>query len=400
MPNLSSSSPLSDSASSSCSSSPSSFHLVENAAEWKRVNSAEDNAGDAKISEKCVSRAESIVSLLNNIDAFSSSAQDDKQRAIVEQFRPVQALLHKMVASNADAITGGAAVEFNPYVFITRLRIAVVTRIQQLNAKHEPLDETLFGGDIPAEPLDFMFKLIRRIDRDPQRFVFGFIYSLSDDTIVPVCAQWCGMKQEKELSDAIDEQADRIQIDAIDASHGAGVAFPDSSSSSHDNPAVKPDEKQQKRDAVIILSVLQGRVAIAKQLAALLKQGKRVRLLITMHGNGASYRIEPLDAELRAHLSVNANQHDKTLEWLSTFETSTAMVVTLQDNHGLSTGRTYVMLQPWIRDPTFFAHVEAHAAAKEKEKAGVEAGKKEDKEADCTGASENECKRTCACKHH
>lgn len=334
--------------------------------QWIRANAEDDSTRTHQVPSENEAEAAAMVLIINNLHAYlkTSPSEAEIERYVeshptgplVREFIKVHHLLSQMVKSGPDGWQSATTV-IVPFLFATRLSVRAVQQVEEMHARHEPLDETRFAPDVPREPLNYLFQLVRRVDREPQRFMFGFVYSTTEKKIVPICSSFCG------ATTLMLETLDRLAEHAVVHNMRESVETPL-------ERAMKPDEKQQKRDAVVIIAVLQADIDHAKRLATRFKAGERGRLLIVMHGGGGgggvSSKFQPLDDDLRSYLRENTNPLDRTLEWMSTCDLAQNMVVTVQDGYSpTSPQRSYVMVQPWIKDEHWFEEQEGGSDKKD-----------------------------------
>lgn len=232
-----------------------------------------------------------------------------------------------------------------PFVFMSALPLAVVLQVQAIHSAHRPLDETEFSASVPREPLEAMFKFVRQIDKEPHKFVFGFIYSAVDDDVAPVFAAYCGMNccapdTARRNREALERASQNTLLINLDQASSAA------------EKALQPSEKQQRLDATILSACMKMPNVEALLKRRLIDEKVRGRLLITMHENySCSATYEPLNDELTAYLRSHTNPLDRTLEWIVGCDIDREMVATIKDDFSDSApSRSYLMMQPWRVD--------------------------------------------------
>ena len=308
------------------------FFIPTNTTLWTRVNVEEDEMSAFAIPS--MDQALRYVFALQNYRKITS--HENCVEGWAEVWKILFSMLQRFPEKNDTVV---------PFVFVTRLSLEMISKVMNATEKSR-FDETTYPSWVNRNALHYLFQLARKIDREPEKYMFGFIYSTSEDSFLPLCENYYGMLRNAKFDDALEELTPRIHI-------------PEECLSEN-----QPEKTIQQKDGVVIIRLLSAKIQLSKQIAKKLEEGLRGRLLIQFHSNGAVGSFQPLDEDLIAYLKKNTNPHDHTLEWIQKSDVTQQMVVTVKEDYSASSPqRTYLIMQPWKVDKDFFTQ-ENHTACK------------------------------------
>lgn len=171
------------------------FSVELSPANWIRANVDEDNASLVEIHS--MSQALNYIFALLNYRTLSSFEN------IVSSWAEVWKILFVMLDRFPEKKN-----HIIPFLFVSRLSIQTIE--EAINKKNR--EETTYPSAVDKNALHYLFQLARKIDREPENYMFGFIYSAADLCFLPVCAHYCGMLRNSKFDEMLEEHASKINI--------------------------------------------------------------------------------------------------------------------------------------------------------------------------------------------
>jgi len=167
---------------------------------WSCANATEDEMATKKIPS--MRQALLYIFALQNRRKICDEIELNGASLWTDVWNVLFQMLHRFPEKNFQVV---------PYIFTTRLSLDTVVDVLY-GKRSDRFDETTYPASTNQNALHYLFGLARKIDREPENYMFGFIFSMSDMRFLPVCATYCGMLRNAKFEEALEQFADRIRI--------------------------------------------------------------------------------------------------------------------------------------------------------------------------------------------
>lgn len=274
---------------------------------------------------------------------------------------------------------GGYLVE--PFVYVTALRVRTVCQVarsmadkiyehlhsdsaratdkQRSRAIADDLVQSIFSHfeHEPQEVLRHYAHFVWETYIDPVPNAIGFVYSTSDDQIVPQAIQYLG----DDTRTSSRQQTRRGKIDRRYAEQVLASVCNDRASAAHRSPT--SDEhaatvigecdgsSKHLADSMLVLAALRHRPLVVRELRDAASRNERGRLVFIKFDEHAALEYQPLNSTLREDLDKSPHKSTalQTLAFIESYDPSSAFVASVYEGPPLDSVsfRTALRRLPW-----------------------------------------------------